>query len=163
MRLAADGELVGYPHEGFFYAMDTYREYRALNDLWERGEAPWKVWRRGGGFGSPRPLLGAGRPGRGCSWPARGRACPSVGWGAPARRRGGRGLPGARLGAPERAGAGPADRPGEGRPRRRPRPGDGRAGPGRVRGRHGLPPGGPDDRRDRQPQPGLDLRVEHPG
>jgi len=25
--------------------MDTYREYRHLNDLWDRGKAPWKVWR----------------------------------------------------------------------------------------------------------------------
>jgi glucose-1-phosphate cytidylyltransferase len=43
-RLAAEGQLVAYRHEGFFYAMDTYREYQHLNDLWNRGEAPWKVW-----------------------------------------------------------------------------------------------------------------------
>ncbi|HBK99834.1 MAG TPA: glucose-1-phosphate cytidylyltransferase [Microcoleaceae bacterium UBA10368] len=43
-RLAADGELMAYRHEGFFYAMDTYREYKYLNELWDRGEAPWKVW-----------------------------------------------------------------------------------------------------------------------
>jgi glucose-1-phosphate cytidylyltransferase len=43
-RLAADGQLVAYRHEGFFFAMDTYREYVFLNDLWNSGKAPWKVW-----------------------------------------------------------------------------------------------------------------------
>ncbi len=43
-RLAAEGQLMAYHHEGFFYAMDTFREYQALNDLWESGDAPWKVW-----------------------------------------------------------------------------------------------------------------------
>ena len=43
-RLAADGELMAYRHEGFFFAMDTYREYQHLNDLWNRQEAPWKLW-----------------------------------------------------------------------------------------------------------------------
>jgi len=32
-RLAADGQLMAYRHEGFFYAMDTYREYQLLNEL----------------------------------------------------------------------------------------------------------------------------------
>ncbi len=43
-QLAREGELVAYRHEGFFYAMDTYREYEYLNQLWAGGEAPWKVW-----------------------------------------------------------------------------------------------------------------------
>jgi glucose-1-phosphate cytidylyltransferase len=43
-RLAAEGELVAYRHDGFFYAMDTYRDYLALNDMWDRDQAPWKVW-----------------------------------------------------------------------------------------------------------------------
>jgi glucose-1-phosphate cytidylyltransferase len=43
-RLAAEGELMAYGHEGFFYAMDTYREYEHLNDLWAKKQAPWKVW-----------------------------------------------------------------------------------------------------------------------
>lgn len=43
-RLAAAGQLVAYRFEGFFYAMDTYREYRFLNDLWQSGTARWKVW-----------------------------------------------------------------------------------------------------------------------
>jgi glucose-1-phosphate cytidylyltransferase len=45
-RLAAEGELMAYRHEGFFYAMDTYREYKVLNELWEKGDAPWQVWRQ---------------------------------------------------------------------------------------------------------------------
>jgi glucose-1-phosphate cytidylyltransferase len=44
-HLARDGQLVGYRHDGFFFAMDTYRELRVLNELWEGGRAPWKVWR----------------------------------------------------------------------------------------------------------------------
>ncbi len=43
-RLAADGQLMAYYHHGFFQAMDTYREYEYLNDLWARDQAPWKVW-----------------------------------------------------------------------------------------------------------------------
>jgi glucose-1-phosphate cytidylyltransferase len=43
-RLAREGELIAYKHEGFFFAMDTYREYEYLNQLWSKNEAPWKVW-----------------------------------------------------------------------------------------------------------------------
>lgn len=43
-RLAREGQLMAYRHEGFFYAMDTYREYKYLNELWDSGNAPWKVW-----------------------------------------------------------------------------------------------------------------------
>ena len=43
-RLAADGQLMAYRHEGFFFAMDTFREYQYLNELWSRGAAPWRVW-----------------------------------------------------------------------------------------------------------------------
>ena len=43
-RLARDGQLMAYRHEGFFHAMDTYREYMYLNELWASGQAPWKVW-----------------------------------------------------------------------------------------------------------------------
>ena len=45
-RLAADGQLMAYQHEGFFFAMDTYREYLYLNELWNSGKAPWAVWRK---------------------------------------------------------------------------------------------------------------------
>jgi glucose-1-phosphate cytidylyltransferase len=43
-RLAREGQLVAYRHPGFFFAMDTYREYKLLNDLWDSGRAPWKIW-----------------------------------------------------------------------------------------------------------------------
>jgi glucose-1-phosphate cytidylyltransferase len=43
-NLARDGELAVYEHDGFWMGMDTYREFTALNDMWTRGEAPWKVW-----------------------------------------------------------------------------------------------------------------------
>ncbi|MGF7119208.1 glucose-1-phosphate cytidylyltransferase [Methanobacterium oryzae] len=42
--LAADGELMVYPHDGFWQCIDTYRELEVLNELWEKGETPWKVW-----------------------------------------------------------------------------------------------------------------------
>jgi glucose-1-phosphate cytidylyltransferase len=43
-RLAADGELMVWPHTGFWQCMDTYREWKLLEDAWNRGQAPWKVW-----------------------------------------------------------------------------------------------------------------------
>ena len=43
-RLSADGQLMVYRHHGFFFAMDTYREFQLLNGLWNEGKAPWKVW-----------------------------------------------------------------------------------------------------------------------
>lgn len=46
-RLTMEDQLMAYRHEGFFYAMDTYREYQHLNELWSRGAAPWKVWSNG--------------------------------------------------------------------------------------------------------------------
>ncbi len=42
--LARDGELVAFPHTGFWQPMDTAREYALLNDLWASGKAPWKTW-----------------------------------------------------------------------------------------------------------------------
>ena len=43
-RLARDGQLMAYRHDGFFYAMDTFREYEHLNELWRSGAAPWRTW-----------------------------------------------------------------------------------------------------------------------
>ena len=43
-KLAADGELAAYRHEGFWQPMDTLRESNFLNDLWAKDEAPWKNW-----------------------------------------------------------------------------------------------------------------------
>ena len=43
-RLARDGQLMAYRHEGFWQPMDTLRERKLLEDLWSSGRAPWKVW-----------------------------------------------------------------------------------------------------------------------
>lgn len=43
-RLAREGQLMVYPHRGFWQCMDTLRDMQLLNELWERNEAPWKVW-----------------------------------------------------------------------------------------------------------------------
>ena len=43
-RLAIDGELMAFRHEGFWQPMDTLRERKLLDDLWTSGAAPWKVW-----------------------------------------------------------------------------------------------------------------------
>jgi glucose-1-phosphate cytidylyltransferase len=41
--LAKDGQLMAYKHEGFWQCMDTVRDRKRLEDLWEAG-APWRVW-----------------------------------------------------------------------------------------------------------------------
>lgn len=43
-RLAADGQLRAHRHEGFWECMDTYKDAVALNDLWESGKPPWRIW-----------------------------------------------------------------------------------------------------------------------
>ena len=43
-RLAADGQLMAFRHEGFWQPMDTQRERKLLEDLWAGGSAPWKLW-----------------------------------------------------------------------------------------------------------------------
>ena len=43
-NLAAEGKLMGYYHDGFWQCMDTQREKKLLEDLWESGKAPWKRW-----------------------------------------------------------------------------------------------------------------------
>lgn len=40
-RLAAEGELMAFKHEGFFQPMDTLREKQILEDFWKTGKAPW--------------------------------------------------------------------------------------------------------------------------
>ncbi|WP_261306508.1 glucose-1-phosphate cytidylyltransferase [Paenibacillus andongensis] len=42
-RLARDGHMAAYKHEGFWDCMDTLRDKRYLDSLWERGDAPWKL------------------------------------------------------------------------------------------------------------------------
>ena len=43
-RLAADGELMAWPHSGFWQPMDTLRDKTYLEELWSSGQAPWKTW-----------------------------------------------------------------------------------------------------------------------
>lgn len=43
-RLASDGQLRAFIHQGFWIGMDTYREFELLNHAWDSGSAPWKVW-----------------------------------------------------------------------------------------------------------------------
>ncbi|MEM7295529.1 MAG: glucose-1-phosphate cytidylyltransferase, partial [Pseudomonadota bacterium] len=42
--LARDGQLAAYEHDGFWQPMDTLRDKTHLETLWDRGEAPWRVW-----------------------------------------------------------------------------------------------------------------------
>jgi len=44
-KLAQDGQLAAFKHSGFWHPMDTLRDKYNLEQLWESGEAPWKVWR----------------------------------------------------------------------------------------------------------------------
>jgi len=86
-RLAAEGQLAAYRHDGFFFAMDTYREYKYLNDIWASGQPH-------GSFGNERVVLestsGFRNRSIGTGWRL---ACQEI-----TGRRRGRGLPGARLG-----------------------------------------------------------------
>lgn len=43
-KLTREGEVSMYRHEGFWHCMDTYRDYLDLNELWDSGDPPWKVW-----------------------------------------------------------------------------------------------------------------------
>ena len=44
-KLANEGQLAAYRHEGFWQPMDTLRDKNHLEDLWSGGKAPWKVWK----------------------------------------------------------------------------------------------------------------------
>jgi glucose-1-phosphate cytidylyltransferase len=43
--LAAQGEMHAWRHEGFWQPMDSLRDKQLLQDLWDRGDPPWKIWR----------------------------------------------------------------------------------------------------------------------
>ncbi len=43
-QLAAEGELMVFRHQGFWQPMDTYRDWQILNEAWQAGAAPWKIW-----------------------------------------------------------------------------------------------------------------------
>ena len=42
--LARENKLTAFKHSGFWYAMDTLREKKYLEKLWDNNQAPWKVW-----------------------------------------------------------------------------------------------------------------------
>jgi glucose-1-phosphate cytidylyltransferase len=42
--LARDGQLSVYRHDGFWRAVDTFKDVQALTAIWDQGDAPWKVW-----------------------------------------------------------------------------------------------------------------------
>lgn len=42
--LAAAGQLMSFYHDGFWQCMDTQREKQRLEELWQSGKAPWKIW-----------------------------------------------------------------------------------------------------------------------
>lgn len=44
-KLAEDGQLMAYRHEGFWLPMDTIRDKNDLQQMWDSGNAPWKVWK----------------------------------------------------------------------------------------------------------------------
>jgi glucose-1-phosphate cytidylyltransferase len=43
--LARDGQLMAYKHTGFWQCMDTLRDKKLLQDLWDAGDPPWKMWK----------------------------------------------------------------------------------------------------------------------
>jgi glucose-1-phosphate cytidylyltransferase len=43
-RLASDGQLMAYRHDGFWACMDTYKDNLSLNQSWSAGNAAWKTW-----------------------------------------------------------------------------------------------------------------------
>ncbi len=43
-RLAEEGQLMAYRHSGFWQCMDTLRDLKLLESLWQSGAAPWKTW-----------------------------------------------------------------------------------------------------------------------
>lgn len=48
-KLVEKKQLVGYIHQGYWQCMDTLREKQQLDELWENGTAPWKLWRSNNG------------------------------------------------------------------------------------------------------------------
>ncbi|MCK6682140.1 MAG: glucose-1-phosphate cytidylyltransferase [Thermoanaerobaculia bacterium] len=43
-RIAREGQLMAFRHEGFWQPMDTLRDKKHLEDLWNSGKAPWRIW-----------------------------------------------------------------------------------------------------------------------
>ena len=47
-RLARDRQLIGYPYDGFWASMDTFKDRQHLESLYATGTAPWEVWKTNG-------------------------------------------------------------------------------------------------------------------
>jgi glucose-1-phosphate cytidylyltransferase len=45
-RLIQENKLMGYKYDKFWHCMDTFKEQKELNDMYERGDAPWELWKR---------------------------------------------------------------------------------------------------------------------
>jgi glucose-1-phosphate cytidylyltransferase len=43
-RLSKENQLMAYKHKGFWQPMDTLRDKIYLDELWQKGTAPWKIW-----------------------------------------------------------------------------------------------------------------------
>lgn len=43
-KLTKSGQLSAYKHRGFWYAIDTLRDKKHMEELWNSGKAPWKIW-----------------------------------------------------------------------------------------------------------------------
>ena len=44
-KLASEGQLKGFYHDGFWQCMDTVREKEQLEKMWSNNDAPWKIWK----------------------------------------------------------------------------------------------------------------------
>lgn len=45
-RLIKENQLIGYRYDKFWYCMDTFKEHQELSDMYEKGSAPWEVWKK---------------------------------------------------------------------------------------------------------------------
>jgi len=44
VKLADEGEIISFKHDGFWRCMDTLRDKVQLNEMWDKNNAPWKIW-----------------------------------------------------------------------------------------------------------------------
>jgi glucose-1-phosphate cytidylyltransferase len=44
MTIAQDGKMFAYKHTGFWHPMDVLKDNKDLNEMWNTGKAPWKIW-----------------------------------------------------------------------------------------------------------------------
>ena len=56
-RLIEEQQLIGYPYDGFWASMDTFKDKQHLESLYSTGAAPWEVWKTNGNRAPVRPAL----------------------------------------------------------------------------------------------------------